>query len=1174
MFRSTTFALPSLLLAAACAAGSSPTPPPGAATPPGPSRPVTSNDQQATALGVAIMSNDPSGAPRLIRSIVPRAARAGIAPELVAREHVAALAPLWIQQASPMALVETGTQPLRNGATVVKLAQHIDGVLVEEGEMHVLMYDNGSLAAVSGTLLAQTIKPVFVSSPREAVSRALDQLYGTARPQPAITVTGTAGGWDSVEVAADPQLAISAARARREITNVDGKQTEAWLVELTGNAPPDRLRDASISDIAAHRYLFTDAGGTLVSDVDLVKHDAFVYRAYADTTGNRRPLDGPLESFAPHPTGIPDGSAPGVIPSSLVVMEAFNGPHDKWLPDDATTTAGNNAEAFADLDATLTFTPGDIRPEVRAGRTLNYTYDQTISPLATVTQSKAAAVNVFFVVNWLHDWWYDSGFTEATGTGQLDNFGRGGVANDRLLITAQAGANTGLRNNADMTTPGDGARPRMRMFLWTAGTDTAITAPTVDIRDGENFVAGPRAFDLTAELVAGVDGTAPTNDGCQRPTNVAGKIALLTYTAQCGSLDTVNNAKAGGAIGVILADGELENPRSFAGSAAANIPGLAIGKSRGDALQAALVNGPVTVTLHSEIVGVERDGDLDNGIVAHEWGHYMHHRLSNCVSGPCNGMSEGWGDFNALLLMLREGENRDGVYAMGPYALADGTPDTAYFGIRRFPYSTDRTKNALSFRHIGDENPLPTTTPGFPGGPNSEVHNTGEIWATMLWDVLNVLADEHGVVVARRRMTDYMVGGLLLSPRNPSFTEARDAILAAASALDTDDMTLMAAAFAGRGAGSCAVSPPITSATNAGVVESGTLAAILQVGGVSLTDDGISCDHDGILDPGESGQLRVTVANNGLFSADDVSVTATTASPGVRIGTPLQIPTVAPHSSLSLSIPVTLLATAPRNTSIAITVHVAGLNTCTRDGITVALSVPTGIDEVAAASTIDHVQTTITPWTKTGTGAADLWSVATDTTGNKSWFGRNLATTSDTQLVSPALLASATEPFVVKFLHAFDLESRFDGGVIELSTNGGMTWTDAAALGVTPGYTATLFTGANPIGGRPAFTGTSPGFPTRAPVTLNFGTRFAGQSVLLRFRLGTDISVARTGWSIDEIELSGITNTPFPALVVEPSTCTARKGAVEDSTVLAVHEAPATSLAAFDAAVCIATDTP
>src|SRR5262249_4412090 len=159
----------------------------------------------------------------------------------------------------------------------------------------------------------------------------------------------------------------------------------------------------------------------------------FVYRVYAETTGNRRPLDGPLSDFSPHPTGVPDGSAPSLVSSNLVVQEAFNGPHDPWLANNATTTFSNHVEVFADLDASRTFTPGDVRPVARAGRVLNYTYDHTLEPLANANQSSAAAVNSFYIANWLHDWWYDSGFTEATGNAQVDNFGRGGVANDPML---------------------------------------------------------------------------------------------------------------------------------------------------------------------------------------------------------------------------------------------------------------------------------------------------------------------------------------------------------------------------------------------------------------------------------------------------------------------------------------------------------------------------------------------------------------------------------------------------------------------------------------------------------------------------------------------------------------------------------------------------------------------
>lgn len=63
------------------------------------------------------------------------------------------------------------------------------------------------------------------------------------------------------------------------------------------------------------------------------------------------------------------------------------------------------------------------------------------------------------------------------------------------------------------------------------------------------------------------------------------------------------------------------------------------------------------------------------------------------------------------------------------------------------------------------------------------------------------------------------------------------------------------------------------------------------------------------------------------------------------------------------------------------------------------------------------------------------------------------------------------------------------------------------------------------------------------------------------------------GWSIADIAASGIDNTPFPALVPEPSVCTATSAASAASTVVAMQAAPATSLAALDAA-CVAADGP
>jgi hypothetical protein len=445
----------------------------------------------------------------------------------------------------------------------------------------------------------------------------------------------------------------------------------------------------------------------------------------------------------------------------------------------------------------------------------------------------------------------------------------------------------------------------------------------------------------------------------------------------------------------------------------------------------------------------------------------------------------------------------------------------------------------------------------------------------MLWEAFNVLIDAHDVPTARRRMSDYVVAGLMLTPPEASFTEARDAILAAASALDSDDMLLMAAAFAGRGAGSCAVSPRPDSLENSGVVESGTLAARMEVGGLRISEGAASCDHDGYLDPGETGTLRLTVLNAGPVAAEEVAVTATASIPGVQLGAPIRLGTMAPFTSADLTFPIKILASAPPNTAAGFTVRIAAQGGCERTPTTVTLPAVIGVDEAAAVSRVDHVETTITPWTPTGDGADGLWRRVIAASGNHSWLGKDASDLSDTQLVSPVLVASTTAPLVVTLAHAYDIDGvdrfLFDGAVIEVSSDRGATWLDVSQLGVDPGYTGRVITTENVLFGRQAFGGRSPGFPALQPLVLNFGMRLAGQSVQLRFRIASDSFIGSSGWNIDDIAVSGIDNTPFPELVPESSVCTQASTALGDGAVTGLHAAPATSLAPLDAA-CVASD--
>ncbi len=62
----------------------------------------------------------------------------------------------------------------------------------------------------------------------------------------------------------------------------------------------------------------------------------------------------------------------------------------------------------------------------------------------------AARVNVFYVANCIHDLAYRYGFTETAFNFQQDNFGKGGVGNDRILVSVQDSSGT---NNANFATP-------------------------------------------------------------------------------------------------------------------------------------------------------------------------------------------------------------------------------------------------------------------------------------------------------------------------------------------------------------------------------------------------------------------------------------------------------------------------------------------------------------------------------------------------------------------------------------------------------------------------------------------------------------------------------------------------------------------------------------------------
>ena len=186
-------------------------------------------------------------------------------------------------------------------------------------------------------------------------------------------------------------------------------------------------------------------------------------------------------------------------------------------------------------------------------------------------------------------------------------------------------------------------------------------------------------------------------------------------------------------------------------------------------------------------------------------------------------MGEGWGDFFAICMTSQAPDDfQKGAFAVGGWT--DLTPtfkENYYFSIRRYPYSADMKKNPLTFRHISDNTVLPSGPPRNPlaGGSNSEVHNAGEVWGSMLWEVFVGLVKKLSHREAEKRMLKFVIGGLKQTPSQPTFTQARDGILAAVGALHSADLPDVRAAFAKRGMGRNAVSPPSNSTNLIGVVE-------------------------------------------------------------------------------------------------------------------------------------------------------------------------------------------------------------------------------------------------------------------------------------------------------------------------------------------------------------------
>jgi uncharacterized protein (TIGR03382 family) len=1142
-----------------------PSPQPAAA-PARPSTPVTTvpATPAATALrlGATPLAVNDRGVPHLLRGTEATPKLPAADATSTARQHVARLAPAWgVRSAAKMPTLDAiGEAPVfgnDSGTKVVRFRQVLDGLPVDRGaggEMHVMVAKDGSFLASSGALIGtDTPRPAlasvkFVDDDAGAVARAVGDLY--KKPVAAAALAMTAAATDGTRMLAGTSgdattgVNVSLSRARKMWVAQGQTLVPAWVVEAYSSP-------MNTTDGDAYRTVIS-AGGKILSRTNLKADVAFSYRVFAETTGENHPFDGPIADITPQLATHPNTVAypPYVLPN-LITVDGLNHPAgttqpDSWLAAGRTETIGNNVEAYTDLNPPDGLTFGDFRAVATSPGVFDRTYNTAGGALDSQDQQMAAITALFYNINFMHDFWYDGGFTEAAGNSQNVNFGRGGEDRDAMLGEAQDNALGGSRNNANMSTPEDGMPTRMQVFVWDGADDRSIGV------NNRKPAAGPSAFGskhftTTGSVTLANDATAPATDACQPLTApVTGQI-VLADRGSCTFKTKALNAQNAGAAAIIIADNAAGTaPPSLGDDPAITTPitigVLSVTQADGALIKGDLAKNPIQATVH-RVVGPDLDGTLDATVVGHEFGHSVHHRVSVCNTSLCGAMSEGWADFSALLLVVRKGDNYDAAFPLAGYSTRSFPADPVFYGIRRAPYSNNHAINGLSFRHMQQGEPLPPAP--FNGGStanNNEVHNGGEVWASMLWEGYSAMLDQPGADfdATRLKMRQYAIAGLQLAPTDATPTETRDAILAAVHARSQADFDLLAAAYARRGFGSCAVSPPRDSVSFLGVVESFDVKGKLAAGAPTMQIVN-SCDSDDVLDGGETARITVSLANPGGAALADTSAELTSTTPGVHIMTPhVAVGALAALGQTTVSFDVQLDDSITAPTAGDFTLTFAASNGCD-PSVSVPFSVRLNTDDAANTSATDTFDAGSSPWTQAG--LANTWTHDRATPLNGVWHGTDVDGPSDASLVSPKL-AAGTGPVTITFSHTFDFENdgagtAFDGGVIEYSTDGA-TWQDISGI-ADPGYNATItsdpLTSGNPIAGRPGYGFDNKSAPNPDTVTLNLGTALAGQNFQIRFRVGSDSNTGAGGWTIDNLAVTGITNTPFTTLVADAGEC-------------------------------------
>lgn len=571
---------------------------------------------------------------------------------------------------------------------------------------------------------------------------------------------------------------------------IDGQgtvlQKHSWTVHCapTQFETTQRLNEQSI---ASNNGIGSTHQNNAMADNQAIPMKSLVLSGQGKSLQRRG--DGATYKAYAFPTESPLYGNPSNLTSPADAQASPYGWHDINGADGAeyTITRGNNVYASEDADANNQ--PG-YSPNGGTALAFDFTYSK--SEIDPVNYRDFAINNLFVANNLMHDLSHHYGFDEESGNFQTKNYSGAGIGQDAVNADAQDGSGT---NNANFATPPDGSAPRMQMFIWDGVSVKANLVVNygagmkygVGITDG-NWGKKITAVPVSGKLVLVKDNVAAaTNKCCTNLSNgpeISGNIAAVVRGG-CTFVQKVYRAQTYGATAVVLLDTSSADQvitmatDNTSQASKVTIPVIFVKLSNANELRNLLKDTNLNVTFYdSSAYAKKTDSDLDLGVIAHEYTHGISTRLT-CGPSNSNGlanaeqMGEGWSDFVGLAFTAKKGDVGSQARGVGNWLI--GETQTGG-GIRTYPYSTNMSINPHTYGNLAKA----------ANGVQTEVHYTGEIWCTMLWDMYWEFVDKYGFDEdlyngkgGNNMAVQLVFDAMKLQPCGPGFTDARDAILMA-----------------------------------------------------------------------------------------------------------------------------------------------------------------------------------------------------------------------------------------------------------------------------------------------------------------------------------------------------------------------------------------------------------